>query len=271
MSDLTYIEKSKFEKLFGMGSGYVLDFSNRTFSEFVLDSTGKDIYSSRYEYESGSKANRLRAFWNQEPNHVVGKLISDLLEYYSESVVEPKEKVLFENCRKIAKRLLQGAPVPDINAIEPNAGGRSFERLAKSVRDAIDKNEPEVGLDRLHTFVVKYLRVVCKEHGISTERDKPLHSLMGEYIKHLKQEGLIESEMTDRILKSSISTMEAFNLVRNEQSLAHDNPILGYDESLLIFNHVASAIRFIAAIEDRPEEEEEPVVYIEDEGDDIPF
>lgn len=271
MSDLTYIEKSKFEKLFGMSSGYVLDFINRTFSEFVLDSTGKDIYSSRYEYASGSKANRLRAFWNQEPNHVVGKLMSDLLEYYSELGGEPKAKVLFENCSEIVKRLLQGAPVPDIDAIEPNAGGRSFERLAQSVRDAIDRNEPEEGLDRLHTFVVKYLRVICEKHGISTERGKPLHSLMGEYIKYLKQEGLIESQMTDRILKSSISTMEAFNLVRNEQSLAHDNPILGYDESLLIFNHVASAIRFVTVIEDRAEEDEGPVDHIEDEEDDIPF
>ena len=33
--------------------------------------------------------------------------------------------------------------------------------------------------------------------------------------------------------------MEAFNKVRNDESLAHDNPTLSYDESLLIFNHVA--------------------------------
>jgi len=52
-----------------------------------------------------------------------------------------------------------------------------------------------------------------------------------------------------RVLKSSISVMEAFNRVRNEQSLAHDNPILNYDESLLIFNHVASAIRFMETLE----------------------
>ena len=32
--------------------------------------------------------------------------------------------------------------------------------------------------------------------------------------------------MTMRILKSSISVLEAFNDVRNSQSLAHDNPVL---------------------------------------------
>ncbi|PYT91428.1 MAG: hypothetical protein DMG36_18475 [Acidobacteria bacterium] len=62
MSDLTSAEKRKFEQLLGMRSGYVLDFSNRTFTEFVLDSTGRDIFDSRYEYASASKANRLRAF-----------------------------------------------------------------------------------------------------------------------------------------------------------------------------------------------------------------
>ena len=37
MSDLTFTEKRKFEQLLKMGSGYVLDFSNRSFAEFVLD------------------------------------------------------------------------------------------------------------------------------------------------------------------------------------------------------------------------------------------
>jgi hypothetical protein len=43
--------------------------------------------------------------------------------------------------------------------------------------------------------------------------------------------------------------LEAFNDVRNNKSLAHDNPILNYEESLLIFNHVAASIRFIKALE----------------------
>jgi hypothetical protein len=41
MSDLTAIEKRKLERLLGLGSGYVLNFSNRTFEEFILDCTGR--------------------------------------------------------------------------------------------------------------------------------------------------------------------------------------------------------------------------------------
>ncbi len=68
MSDLTSIEKLKLEKLLGMGGGYILDFSNRTFEEFILENIGVNIYSEKYDYASGSKANRLRQFWNVESN-----------------------------------------------------------------------------------------------------------------------------------------------------------------------------------------------------------
>lgn len=68
--------------------------------------------------------------------------------------------------------------------------------------------------------------------------------------------------MTERILKSSISVLDAFNQVRNNQSLAHDTPTLNYHESILIFSHVANTIKFIQFIEDsiQEKEEEEPVV-----------
>jgi len=264
MSNLSFTEKHKLEKLFGMASGYVLDFSNRTFQEFVADSVGKDIEDPKYDRASGSKANRLREFWVKEPNRVVGKLIKDLLEHCSESA-DP----LLEPCVRIAARLLQDAPVQEVEAISPNASGRDFEALAKSVRECIDKNEPETGLDRLHTFVVKYVRVLCEKHGIDTDREKPLHSLFGEYIKQLKKLGRIESEMTERILKSSISVLEAFNHVRNERSFAHDNPVLNYSESLLIFNHVASSIRFVAALEDTAKNE--TVSASSDWDEDVPF
>ena len=182
---------------------------------------------------------------------MAAKLIGDLIEYAQQSGIGSGSDDLLEDGRRIAQRLLQGAPVPEIEAIAPDLGGGEFEILAKSVRDSIDRNEPESGLDRLHTFVVKYTRSLCERRGIITDRDKPLHGLFGEYVKSLRQAGLIESEMTQKILKSSLSTFEGFNEVRNERTLAQDNPILNYEESLLIFNHVASSIRFLRALENR--------------------
>jgi hypothetical protein len=248
MSDLSAIEKRKLERVLQMGGGYVLNFSNRTFAEFFSDELGIDIYSDKYDYGSGSKANRMRAFWDLESNYVVGKaleLLSDDWSEYAGPRVEPPSEAYF----KIARRLKESAPVPDMAALVPITDDKSFESLARSVKEAIDKDRPEHGLDRLHTFVVKYFRALCEKRRIAVDRKKPLHSLVGEYIKAVREAGLIESEMTERILKSSIAIMEAFNKVRNDQSFAHDNEILNYNESLLIFGHVTSSIRFIHAIE----------------------
>jgi hypothetical protein len=110
---------------------------------------------------------------------------------------------------------------------------------------------------------------LCDKHGIEHGK-KPLHSLFGEYVKYLKQHDLIQSQMTERILKGSISILEAFNDVRNNQSFAHDNPILNYNESILIFNNVASAIRFLQSIEPSEAEPSIPDQEIPS-WDEIPF
>ena len=64
-----------------MGGGYVLDFTDRTFHEFVADTVAKDIDGPEYHYDSGSKANRLREFLKHEPNHIAGRLISTMIDY----------------------------------------------------------------------------------------------------------------------------------------------------------------------------------------------
>lgn len=249
MSNLTNLEKKKLERILGMSSGYVLDFSNRTFEELIYESTGKEIYDEKYNLNSGSKANRLRAFWEIESNYVVGKLIGDIFDEWDEYKGFNNTDVPNGEILKIVQRLKSSAPVPDIDAVIPNSEEKDFETLAKAVRDSIERNEPESGLDRLHTFLVKYFRVLCEKHDIQIDQKIPLHGLVGQYIKAMKGSGIIESEMTERILKSSIANMEAFNHVRNNQSFAHDNKVLKYSEAMLIFGHVTSSIRFIEDLE----------------------
>ena len=121
----------------------------------------------------------------------------------------------------------------------------------------------------MHTFVIKYVRELCDKYSIAYDKDTALHSLFGGYVKHLQNEKIIESEMTIRILKSSISVLEAFNHVRNNQSFAHDNTILNYNESILILNDISNVIRFIDAVE-RPIDKIEKTVE-EVDIDDLPF
>ena len=270
MADLTFSDKRKLERLFDMGGGYVLDFSNRTFAEFIDDTVNRDIYDNRYDYDTGSKANRLRGFWDVEGNQIVGKLLSGLIDYTEEIGFADGKEDLVSQCRNICSRLLQSSPVPELDALVPTNDQRDFETVAEEIRGSIERNRPEAGLDRLHTFVIKFVRSICERHDIDVHQDKPLHSLFGEYVKQLRKLGHVESVMTERILKSSISTLESFNHVRNNQSLAHDNPMLDYDEALLIFNHVAASVRFIKSVERRIQIRPEPTA-VEGLSDDIPF
>ena len=91
-----------------MSSGYVLDFSNRTFAEFFRETAGIDIYSSKYEFNGDSKAKRLRAFWELESDPLVGKVLAELIEYWAYKNPEPNpaDHTRVERCRSIVAKLL---------------------------------------------------------------------------------------------------------------------------------------------------------------------
>jgi hypothetical protein len=274
MADLTFIEKAKLEDFLGMKSGYVMDFSDRTFQEFIGEATGIDIYHVKYNYRSGSKANRLREFWKIEPNYIVGKLLGQFLDYWLSKVHTGQLRYdsvedLYKECLAITERLKQGNVVEHINAIQAISDDRDFKLLARSIRESIEKNEPESALDRLHTFAVRFVRELCDSHKILYAKSDSLNSVYGKYVKYITDSKLIESIMTERILKYSIHVLEAFNDIRNNKSFAHDNPLLNYHESILIFNNVSNTIKFIQFLENKNKKATQ--LQEKTEWDDLPF
>lgn len=69
--------KVKLEHLFDMAGGYVLDYTDRSFAEFVRGSIAVDPY----ELHRGSKAQVLRHLWAVLPNRDFAKLTSDMLAH----------------------------------------------------------------------------------------------------------------------------------------------------------------------------------------------
>ncbi len=161
MSDLSNHEKRKFEKLLGMSGGYVLDFTNRTFAEFITDSTGLNIYDARYDYESGSKANRLRKFWQVEENSVVAKLMGDMLDNLFPVGVRKSgpDTALEAECRQALARLGQDgrAPArPDDTRQQQNAFRPNHSSALAQLKDeffqltaASDRNKAGLALEGL--------------------------------------------------------------------------------------------------------------------------
>ena len=84
MSSLKDIEKRYLENILGMSDGYVLDFTNATYRAF-FDRHKIDIHGSKYQKYGTSKANKMRAFWEKEPDDLVGKVLAEMLDSYEAS------------------------------------------------------------------------------------------------------------------------------------------------------------------------------------------
>lgn len=113
MSSLTDIEKRYFEKLFGMQSGYVLDYSDATFGEF-FNRHRINIHDQKYQTYGTSKAKKMRAFWEKEPDILVGKVLGEMLDAYEADCSlnnRDAEVSVLEKSRGIVARL-SGVPAP---------------------------------------------------------------------------------------------------------------------------------------------------------------
>jgi hypothetical protein len=87
MVNLKRSEMRFLDEVFDMRSGYVLDFSNRTFEEFFEDEFGIDIYQEKYQGRGSSKANHVRSFIDAEDGFAVGKVLRKLWDYRTDSIV----------------------------------------------------------------------------------------------------------------------------------------------------------------------------------------
>lgn len=104
MANIEYIEKDCFEELFGMRTGYVLDFSNQGFQEFVFEKIHLDIYA---KYQGLSKAKILRRIISDYDNVTVGKLLLELMRYMqAKGMVTDENKANFQKCAEIGNRLI---------------------------------------------------------------------------------------------------------------------------------------------------------------------
>lgn len=78
MANLSFSDKQLIENVFGMSSGYVIDFSNREFEEFMKDVVQYNIY---VRYPGLSKAKIFREFLKDESEIFVGKAIVLLINH----------------------------------------------------------------------------------------------------------------------------------------------------------------------------------------------
>ena len=158
-----------------------------------------------------------------------------------------KENNLYTECKNVISRLSKNSVNIEVLATEEE----NFQLLFDNIKLSIENGQADAAIDRLHTYMVKFIRSLCNVHNINFIDTEPLHNIFGKYVKYLENNKILESEMSIRILKSNIKILDSFNFVRNNQSLSHDNIVLNYDECIYIFNSIIDLKLFIDSIEGR--------------------
>lgn len=251
MVQLKRSEQRIIEDAMGIGSGYVLDFSDRTIGEFFEDEFDIDIHGPEYQFNGQSKAKKLRAFVEREDAHKVSMVLRKLWAYregmhgfeLTEEIQVQRDK-LFELLANI-----EGAEaIPRMDAIDRFKREETLEELVSAIQRDISANKPAAALDRLHTYCMKKFGHLLDQRGIEWDRSDALHSRVGKYVRALQQERELR-DITHRVVRSSISVFEAFNDVRNNRSFAHDNDLVDQSEARFIFDAVSSFLRFLKSVD----------------------
>ena len=162
---LKLIDIKLLDEIFEMGGGCVLDFSNRTFSDFFNDELGINIDNPIYDAKGTSKAKRLRFYLRQASTDSVIKVILALWEYresmrrrsgQEEAMVDAKAEIFllvkklggkppenissrftqreFTNLSdEVANRLF--SKLISVSALDPQPRGFAFEKFLKELFD----------------------------------------------------------------------------------------------------------------------------------------
>ena len=170
MSSLRSIDLSLVDEIFRGGErGYILDFSNRTFSDFFVRELDIDIDAPQYAVDGISKGKRLRCFLRQVDDGTAARTLQVLWEHRealrSTDTADPMPRAAGQIAALIAR--LQGsappalvnvvaAPILDaidfahlrdrligIRDTEPHQRGFAFERFLTEVFDAFRLNPRE--------------------------------------------------------------------------------------------------------------------------------
>lgn len=125
--------------------------------------------------------------------------------------------------------------------------------LRPEILRLVEEGKPVLALDRLHTFTTTFLRKICERNNISvtTKSGKylPIHSLLGQLCTRYDETNAFESDFTLISLRMSISLLEKFNEIRNNQSYAHSNIVLNKNEAKLVLEIVSSIMNFLDTIQ----------------------
>jgi hypothetical protein len=147
------------DNLFEMGGGYVLNFSNKTFSEFFAGELNIDIDDQKYDRDGTSKGKRLKCFLQTVDRETVIRTLNALWEYREAVRLRFSQEEKVQNAHgqflQVIDRIKGVAPAPDTKPPPPATHGPAFVALTAELM-AMSAMEPQARGYVFEKFLKKY-------------------------------------------------------------------------------------------------------------------
>lgn len=243
----TQLKDSEINKLvynyIGVSGGYLGDFSYRTHHEFYIN---LDLDINPYDYE-GTTRERFTKILKSSPPLIQAKILEGILQRYPVGSSELRTQERHDEIRSWILRLRGSGPI-DLPVTHITS-----EVVLRALADAeqlIQTRGATSGVDRMHTALHGYLRAVCMQSGLETDKDASITELF----KVLRgnhpafQDLGPRSEDITKVLRALSTVIDALNPIRNRASIAHPNDVLlDEPEAILVINAVRTLLAYLDA------------------------
>lgn len=211
MSSLRPSEKSRFEKLFVMNGGYVLNFSDGSFGSFMGEVADINIHGG--DYGGQSKAKKLRAFWDNEPDELVGKVLLELIDYWEVNFTnkDETEVELANECRAIVQRLL-GQP-GGLQPLKEQTQVMNMAYLSLQIRrmEQSVNEDPALAIGTAKELIETCCKTILAERGKPVTGTPDMSQLTKETLRELKlvPEGVPDESRGADVIKRILQNLGA--------------------------------------------------------------
>lgn len=165
MSSLTAREQEKMARLLDVVDGHLLSFSHSQLAAVVARVVNLDIHSPKYGTPGTSKAKIMRAFWNIEPDEVVGAVLLELIGIRKDAP-NSVDEALLQECEDIAGRLVAGGL--DLSGIKELTGQMDAQHVSQQIarmENTVD-SDPELAIGTAKELVEAVCKTILAKKGV---------------------------------------------------------------------------------------------------------
>lgn len=220
-----------------------ISYNGASIEEFKTEAFGSDVKILSFTFWTKSDHAYLNYHVSQRKTGTTGILLArdknllikavDMLNYKKSNMSVNKSSVSFVS-------------LPSISEAETNL-------LLSDIYRSLENNAPELVLDRLHTFAMRFLKGFCHIHNLDVLDNRgnslPLQSLLGKIKSHILSLSIIESDFTKTALSANISIIDKYNFARNQESFAHDNNVMNKIEAKYAVKTIANILVLISELD----------------------